>query len=1625
MKRVLLAVILIAFGATAVVAADYGLEKDLSRDLAQTRPLIAKIKAGRQTKTDMERLKGLAENIKAAHLLLDERFKQREQEPGVQGPKAKERHLRMRQKYRQAMDEYVTLLEGVAQGRDLQAATLDRLLVLLNKLLPKKKRPIYGSLPYRHLRYAAKAPLLTPVITPAYQGGDKTVVAADTAATPEAPISEEIAALAKSLNWSPVAIYEWVKNNVETEWYWGCMKGAEETLRQKSGNDADQATLLVALLRAAGYPCRYVRGVIEFFPDIEVAKNLTGIADEQELAAFFQKTGIPYKQVVAGGRIANLQIEHVWVESYIPYANYRGVVIDDQGKTWLGLDTAIKAAGYTYNTPKSIPSDVSLPGVREDYLAAVQTELPLEYLQAQIQAVLPAGSTYEDLLGKQQLIPEEMRILPASLQFKEIAITAEYAAMPQELTHQARFKAIAPDNSELFNVTLPAFTLTSRPIVFTYEPETVEDQEIINSYGGLGNTPSYLIRLRPVLLVDGERMAIGTDGFASGTEYTLVLDLISPSGTEKITNTLIIGNLSVMGFVAQKPGGMGEGEKDAQQLLYEQAISYIERWNQAEAELASLLGLTLSRPLPTVVTLGGVVEITSLLDTPQGFEWKGVYVDANLRAVEAGDRSQQTGDRIKTFMQLASLQGSILENRIFEDGFQVESVSTAKLFGLAKLAGVPIVAIDKTNIATMLPGLSVGDNIKEAIQNAVNQNLTIHIPKSEITYEDWTGTGYLAENPATGEAGWMLTGEIAGGMTVWNPERWPVEVRETLENPYAVPPNKNPLAASTIEKINATDRQTGIVGQALKDTLRVLVLDKDKKPVQGAQVIFTIKAGEGKLRTVTKPGEQPQEGGTLTVQTDHGGVARIQLILGEKTSANPTMWWKEGYTYSQQVGENIVNASLASGTALAVPFTAYGFPDETTATMRMLHGDGTTVDILSFAGFISVIVEDKYANPISNYPIEFTAQDVSPYCVPAGEKRLSALLVPVGDPCITAFPTYGTCSTSPNAGKTLTAITNYRDAAVQIFTGAVPGAAYPITAFCSKIQDAAKNTVTFTLHTNAFGNCDGGSAPSSKFFVGYVYAADQYGHNIDAGAVGKAIPLEARIYFLREGEEKKTITITCDSNTAECEKTVGSKVYSEDTNFETASVTFGGQPGTTEGNGVFTGQYQLQAGVNNIAIQGTAKAVTPKHWTSTGCDGSTIICSPVTEEVKGDITTTMQVYGVALTVPQKLLVMVDQEGYTVSDIPITYTIVPSEYKAATAYVAIMKKDASGTSQPLLYIPGKTQGTDTVTLSRGFWFDINGAYEAQMVLNYGTGVEIRSDKIQLNIMLFPIRITDVKTPCEESPDPYPHTCVDSFIFKRDESGDKITVTGEAKQEGLDISSQINWTCSDAPGDGIDSGECNPSTSTDPGATFTFTPKPQSDPDGREYPLAYLVKASITINSETYEVSKVIEQDKLDELRQEYEDLPERESQLRTKFDKDEPVYWGLLGPKAEPNRHRWHILRTLNEHAKATKTNYSSLNITSGYRCPKGNETLRPDSSPKSNHQYGRALDFQQRASSDNLTSLENYEAYKAALNAEAADDTYLTGANNVRYYYDNRNQKGYPTWPAPDGTTYIKGHAAW
>ena len=453
-----------------------------------------------------------------------------------------------------------------------------------------------------------------------------------------------------------------------------------------------------------------------------------------------------------------------------------------------------------------------------------------------------------------------------------------------------------------------------------------------NSYGGMGNTPSYLVRLRPVVKVDDDRIAVGRDGMAVGETFTMAIELVSPNGTQHLENRHINGNLSSIGIVCQDvvmPEAMADEDKTGARLLYEEALNYIDRWNASEQQLASLLQVERIRPVPTVVNLGGVLEVTYLMDTPHQVEWQGLYIDADLRACEAVPARRIEGlmsDPVALFTQLSGLQGSVLENRLFEDDFGVGAISTAKLFGHAAQAGIPILTIEAANIDTLFPTLPFADNIKADITNAVNQGLVVRIPGSEISYEDWTGIGYIKQDPATFEAGYMLSGMIAGGMTAWYIERWD-------DTPFHATSshNDNPGAACYIQRISGTDMQEGMVGTEFKKPLQVRVTDSMLRPVRNAPVTFTLTAGGGTLKAGT------EQGTTVHAVTNHLGIADVFLSLGEKTSNNPVFRKREGdIPYAQQISCHIVDASLLE----KVNDEKFIIKNEDFITRMIINGEG-------------------------------------------------------------------------------------------------------------------------------------------------------------------------------------------------------------------------------------------------------------------------------------------------------------------------------------------------------------------------------------------------------------------------------------------------------------------------------------------------------------------------------------------------------------------------------------------------------------------------------------------------------------------------------------------------------------
>ncbi len=121
----------------------------------------------------------------------------------------------------------------------------------------------------------------------AFKNIDRTIVNTDNSDS-NLQMTAEMASLAQSLE-TPLEIYKYVLNNVNTEFYYGSRKGAIGTYEQNGGNDYDQSSLLIAMLRYMGYEANYAK-VSAAFSEGDLY-NLTASMEFESAIRIFTSSG--------------------------------------------------------------------------------------------------------------------------------------------------------------------------------------------------------------------------------------------------------------------------------------------------------------------------------------------------------------------------------------------------------------------------------------------------------------------------------------------------------------------------------------------------------------------------------------------------------------------------------------------------------------------------------------------------------------------------------------------------------------------------------------------------------------------------------------------------------------------------------------------------------------------------------------------------------------------------------------------------------------------------------------------------------------------------------------------------------------------------------------------------------------------------------------------------------------------------------------------------------------------------------------------------------------------------------------------------------------------------------------
>ncbi len=316
-------------------------------------------------------------------------------------------------------------------------------------------------------------------------GGEPEPLATGFGATEATP---SITELARGLKNDPIQIYQYVRNHIDFEPYFGSMKGAAATYLDGSGNDFDQASLMIALIRAGGGTAQYAYGAATI--PISNAANWLGVTNgATSVSNMFASGGLPAPSISG----ANVIVTHVWVRvtsggnvylfdpSYKQY-EYRG-----------GMDLAT-AMGYNRTTllqAATNGAEVSADYVRNISESGIRSEL-LKY-STNLVAQLRSGHPNDDvltILGGRQIIPEELQSLPAALPYSATQAEA-WDSIPSNYVHQVRIQYGTALDAK-FN--LPELNGARLAITFAADDNTILGQNLLTnalvSEGFEGSFPS-------------------------------------------------------------------------------------------------------------------------------------------------------------------------------------------------------------------------------------------------------------------------------------------------------------------------------------------------------------------------------------------------------------------------------------------------------------------------------------------------------------------------------------------------------------------------------------------------------------------------------------------------------------------------------------------------------------------------------------------------------------------------------------------------------------------------------------------------------------------------------------------------------------------------------------------------------------------------------------------------------------------------------------------------------------------------------------------------------------------------------------------------------------------------------
>ena len=607
-------------------------------------------------------------------------------------------------------------------------------------------------------------------------------VAADLAPNIDVQITQAITDLAISMGGRPLDLFNYVHDRFDTELYYGSKKGSLGTLLEAAGNDVDQASLLIALLRASGIPARYATGTVLLSEaqarDLARLNPPPGASSALSATNIILTSGIPAVRVINSDGTQDARIEHTWVQAWLPYDRYRGVA--DGGAAapaWIDLDPFIKR--YAFTAPTADLRAVVFNPVT--YItSAPSTTLPIDYyIDQALTYARTSGLTCDtiDSAGLTRLlIPEGLELLPADLPVRLVTLLSTPSALPGAMRYSVGVRVLDEFGALDLSVSLNLPAIYGQRIDLSYPGATATDQTEIANRGGIFNTPPYLVNVRPTLKVNEQTVATAAP-LRPGTPRILYVQFVTPkftSDTPQISHNIAAGGQYVIGLDYQstpqrvldaailREAQLNPASDDGKaQKLYGAILAYFRETNRGRDVALSVQQNGYIRDLGA--GFASIEAVPTLVNgAPVALRFGGYQLDVAKLTHAFYDLESAKQTRSFAVAQAWGYNTSALEHWTLQQTYAKRSISSVSALQIAALQGQPILTITS---AGQVAALGLSAQAKTNISNALARGRRALVSQNPISYGGWSGEGYVTYDPVLGSASYLISGNLNGGVT--------------------------------------------------------------------------------------------------------------------------------------------------------------------------------------------------------------------------------------------------------------------------------------------------------------------------------------------------------------------------------------------------------------------------------------------------------------------------------------------------------------------------------------------------------------------------------------------------------------------------------------------------------------------------------------------------------------------------------------------------------------------------------------------------------------------------------------------------------------------------------------------